>query len=105
MLLRHLNACLRCITDDSMELQGKCTQTLLLCCTAKFAKLNDTVVLGQVVEWVLGGVRTEWQSPAFQAALDSPAAFVSHYISLHADAAGQPEVCLIAHNLSSFAQY
>ena len=43
---------------------------------------------------MLGGVRTEWQSSAFQAALDSPAAFVSHYISLHADAAGQPEVCL-----------
>ena len=63
------------------------------------------VVLGQVVEWVLGGVRTEWQSPAFQAALDSPGAFVSHYISLHADAAGQPEVCLNAHNSQSFARY
>lgn len=52
----------------------------------------DIQLQKQVVEWVLGGVRTEWQSPAFQAALDSPGAFVSHYISLHADAAGQPEV-------------
>ncbi len=61
------------------------------------------VVFGQVVEWVLGGVRTEWQSSAFQAALDSPAVFVSHYISLHADAAGQPEVCLYAHISQSWA--
>lgn len=48
----------------------------------------------QVVEWVLGGVRTEWQSPAFQAALASPAAFIAHYIDLHADAAGHAEVPL-----------
>ena len=47
----------------------------------------------QVVEWVLGGVRSEWQSSAFQAAVASPAAFVAHYTSLHSDAAGHVEVC------------
>lgn len=46
----------------------------------------------QVVEWVLGGVRTEWQSPAFQAGVDSPAAFIGHYFNLHADANGNVEV-------------
>lgn len=46
----------------------------------------------QVVEWVLGGVRTEWQSPSFQAGIDSPAAFIGHYFNLHADANGTVEV-------------
>lgn len=67
-------------------------------------KVYLTLLSGQVVEWVLGGVRTGWQSSAFQTALDGPAAFVSHYISLHADAAGQPEVCVSAHIAHSFAQ-
>ncbi len=79
------------------------TRTLLVRCNPHLQSVLDNVVLGQVVEWVLGGVRTEWQSSAFQAALDSPAAFVSHYISLHADAAGQPEVCLYAHISQSWA--
>ena len=51
--------------------------------------------LVQVVEWVLGGVRTEWQSPAFQAGVDSPAAFIGHYFNLHADAGGNVEVCSV----------
>lgn len=46
-----------------------------------------------MVEWVLGGVRTEWQSPAFQAGIDSPSAFIGHYFNLHADAGGNAEVC------------
>lgn len=46
----------------------------------------------QVVEWVLAGVRSEWQSQPFQAGMDSPAAFISHYINLHADAIGHVEV-------------
>ena len=45
----------------------------------------------QVVEWVLAGVRTEWQSPSFQAGLSTPAAFVDQYMSLTI-AAGIPEV-------------
>ncbi len=88
-----------------MHLKGDWTRTLLVCCTPYLQSVLDIVVFGQVVEWVLGGVRTEWQSTAFQAALDSPAAFVSHYISLHADAAGQPEVCLYAHIARSLAQH
>lgn len=42
---------------------------------------------------MLGGVRTEWQSPAFQVGVDSPAAFIGHYFNLHADAGGNAEVC------------
>ncbi len=57
--------------------------------------------LMQVVEWVLGGVRTEWHSSSFQAAVGSPAAFMNHYISLHSDAAGHPEV--IAHDTACLA--
>lgn len=49
----------------------------------------------QVVEWVLAGVRSEWQSPAFQAALDSPSAFVRHYMGLSITA-GVPEVSITA---------
>lgn len=92
-----------CISDDTMPLKGDCTRPFLFCCNPNLQGVYDIVVLGQVVEWVLGGVRTEWQSTAFQAALDSPAAFVSHYISLHADAAGQPEVCSYAHISRSLA--
>ena len=49
----------------------------------------DTV---QVVEWVLGGVRSDWQAASFQATLASPEAFAAHYIDPHTDAAGNPEV-------------
>ena len=45
-----------------------------------------------MVEWVLGGVRSDWQAAAFQATLASPDAFAAHYIDLHQDAAGDPEV-------------
>ena len=45
-----------------------------------------------MVEWVLGGVRSDWQAAAFQATLASPDAFAAHYIDLHQDAAGNPEV-------------
>lgn len=51
----------------------------------------------QVVEWVLGGVRSEWQSASFQAAVNSPAAFVAQFIDMHSDAAGGPEVRLLNH--------
>ena len=46
----------------------------------------------QVVEWVLAGVRTEWQSSPFQASLDTAPAFIAHFINLHADAGGHVEV-------------
>ena len=51
----------------------------------------------QVVEWVMAGVRTEWQSAAFQAALASPATFITHYVNLHIDAGGHAEVQMISH--------
>ena len=42
----------------------------------------------QVVEWVLAGVRAEWASPAWQAHLASPEAFIQQYVPVVADGAG-----------------
>lgn len=46
---------------------------------------------GQVVEWVLAPVRARWQSPAWQAALASPAAFFAAYMPLSRSGAGFAE--------------
>ena len=46
---------------------------------------------GQVVEWVLAPVRARWQSPAWQAALASPAAFFAAYMPLSRSDAGFAE--------------
>lgn len=42
----------------------------------------------QVVEWVLAGVRAEWASPAWQAHLASPQAFLQRYVTAVPDSAG-----------------
>ena len=42
----------------------------------------------QVVGWVLSGVRQEWLSPAWQAHLASPQAFMQHYTPVLPDGAG-----------------
>lgn len=92
-LLPHLAA----LANKTQELWaagviGTNEQSTLFDVVLAAASGADLQLQKQVVEWVLGGVRTEWQSPAFQAALASPAAFIAHYIDLHADAAGHAEV-------------
>lgn len=42
----------------------------------------------QVVEWVLAPVRAEWASPAWQAHLASPEAFIQQYTPVNPDGAG-----------------
>ncbi|KAL3150212.1 hypothetical protein ABBQ32_000071 [Trebouxia sp. C0010 RCD-2024] len=92
-LLPHLAA----LANKTQELWaagviGTNEQSTLFDVVLAAASGADLQLQKQVVEWVLAGVRTEWQSSAFQAALDSPAAFISHYFDLHADAAGHAEV-------------
>ncbi len=45
-----------------------------------------------MVEWVLAPVRARWQSPAWQATLGSPAAFMASYMPLVAAGASFAEV-------------
>lgn len=49
----------------------------------------------QVVEWVLAPVRAEWASPAWQAHLASPEAFIQQYTPVQPDGAGGWQVRLV----------
>ncbi|KAK9833279.1 hypothetical protein WJX81_002345 [Elliptochloris bilobata] len=56
------------------------------------SKAGDPNLQGQVVEWVLAPVRARWQSPAWQATLGSPAAFLAAHMPLAGISAGFAEV-------------
>ena len=48
----------------------------------------------QVVEWVLGSVRSAWTAPAWQQHVASPAAFLKHYMPVERSLQGAAEVLL-----------
>ena len=52
------------------------------------ARAGPEQLQASVLEWVLGGVRAEWASPAWQAHLASPQIFMQHYTPITPDSAG-----------------
>ena len=46
----------------------------------------------QVVEWVLGSVRSAWTAPEWQQHVASPAAFLKHYMPVERSPQGTAEV-------------
>ena len=46
----------------------------------------------QVVEWVLGNVRSAWTDPQWQQHVASPAAFLKRYMPVEHGLNGSPEV-------------
>ena len=52
----------------------------------------------QVVEWVLGSVRSTWTAPEWGQHVASPAAFLAHYMPVEQSPQGVAEV-LLAHFL------